>query len=229
MDEERTGDIIVEAKKLSRSFTMEGNRINALAEVNLSIKRGEILGIIGSSGAGKSTLLQLLGTLDRPTGGVVYYEGRNIFEMDEAQLAHFRSRKIGFVFQSSNLLPEFTAEENVALAAMVAGNTRAEASHLARGLLKIVGLGGRLSHRPGKLSGGEQQRVAIARALVNGPSLVLADEPTGNLDTGTGEEIVELLFRMNKEKNQTFVIVTHNLELAGRFTRSVTIKDGSIS
>ena len=220
---------IVEAKKLSRRFTLEGREVIALKEVDLAVSKGEILGIVGSSGAGKSTLLQLLGALDRPTGGVVLYEGEDILHMADAELALFRSRKIGFVFQASNLLPEFTAEENVALAAMIAGNSRERAIGSARELLATVGLGHRLNHRPGKLSGGEQQRVAIARALVNQPALVLADEPTGNLDTNTGEEIVDLLFKLNRENGQSFVIVTHNMDLAGRMTRNVRIKDGAIS
>ncbi|MDH5509685.1 MAG: ABC transporter ATP-binding protein [Nitrospinota bacterium] len=221
-------DTIVEARELARRFHLEGRDVDALLSANLSVRRGEILAIVGASGAGKSTLLQLLGTLDRPTGGTVFYEGVDIFRMPEARLALFRSRKVGFVFQSSNLLPEFTAEENVAIAGMIAGKPKSQALKEARNGLAAMGLSQRLDHRPGKLSGGEQQRVAIARALVNEPALVLADEPTGNLDTGTGEEIVELLFRLNREKNQTFVIVTHNMDLASRMSRRVRIKDGAI-
>ncbi|MDH5638989.1 MAG: ABC transporter ATP-binding protein [Nitrospinota bacterium] len=221
-------ETIVEARELARRFHLEGRDVDALVSANLSVRRGEILAIVGASGAGKSTLLQLLGTLDRPTGGTVFYEGVDIFNMPEARLALFRSRKVGFVFQSSNLLPEFTAEENVAISGMIAGKPKSQALKEARDGLAAMGLSQRLDHRPGKLSGGEQQRVAIARALVNEPALVLADEPTGNLDTGTGEEIVELLFRLNKEKNQTFVIVTHNMDLASKMSRRVRIKDGAI-
>ncbi|MDH5677185.1 MAG: ABC transporter ATP-binding protein [Nitrospinota bacterium] len=221
-------EIIVEAIGLSRRFTLEGRVVVALGEVDLSVRRGEVLGIVGSSGAGKSTLLQLLGALDRPTGGTVLYEGVDIFKLQEAELALFRSRKVGFVFQSSNLLPEFTAEENVAIAGMIAGKSKRHSLESARESLKAMGLSKRLNHRPGKLSGGEQQRVAIARALVNEPALVLADEPTGNLDTTTGEEIVELLFRLNRENNQTFVIVTHNMDLAARMSRTTRIRDGAI-
>jgi ABC-type lipoprotein export system ATPase subunit len=220
--------VIVEAQGLRRRFAMEGRMVDALVNVNLSVARGEILGIIGSSGAGKSTLLQLLGALDRPTEGTVLYEGVDIYGMNDAQLALFRSLKVGFVFQASNLLPEFTAEENVGLAGMIAGKGRRRALESARAMLGAVGLSQRLDHRPGKLSGGEQQRVAIARALVNEPALVLADEPTGNLDTATGEEIMELLFRLNREKGQTFVMVTHNMDLALRMTRTVRIKDGAV-
>ena len=220
---------IVEARGLQRRFSIEGRMVEALSNVNLSVKRGEMLGIIGSSGAGKSTLLQLLGALDRPTGGVVFYEGVDIFGMNEGQLAQFRSRKVGFVFQASNLLPEFTAEENVALAALIAGNGRSRALEMARGLLGAVGLSQRLDHRPGKLSGGEQQRVAIARALVNEPALGLLDEPTGNLDTATGDEIMDLLFRLNREKGQTFVMVTHNMDLARKMSRTARMKDGTVT
>jgi lipoprotein-releasing system ATP-binding protein len=192
----------------------------------MTLYRGEIVGITGSSGAGKSTLLQLLGALDRPSLGEVFYEGKNIYQLNESELAAFRSKSVGFVFQSSNLLPEFSAEENVALAAMIAGSSKREATDKARKLLDQVGLSQRLSHRPGKLSGGEQQRVSIARSLINGPSLVLTDEPTGNLDTKTGEDIMNLIFTINREYNNTFVIVTHNLQLTKDISRVLTLKDG---
>ncbi|VAX25083.1 Lipoprotein-releasing system ATP-binding protein LolD [hydrothermal vent metagenome] len=219
-------EVILEAKNLTRKFTIDSREITALDGVDMTLYRGEIIGITGTSGAGKSTLLQLLGALDRPSSGHVFYEGKNIYKLNESQLAAFRSKSIGFVFQASNLLPEFSAEENVALSAMIAGSSKKEAGEKARKLLGQVGLSQRLSHRPGKLSGGEQQRVAIARSLVNEPSLVLTDEPTGNLDTGTGEEIMSLIFSLNRENGHTFVIVTHNLGLTKDLSRVLTLSDG---
>lgn len=219
-------DALVRVDNLTRSFMMEDRMVHALDDVSLDIGRGQALAVIGASGAGKSTLLQLLGALDKPTSGRVLFDGRDIFALNEKELATFRSRSVGFVFQAGNLLPEFTAEENVALAAMIAGEARPAAIGKARKLLDSVGLSERLRHRPGKLSGGEQQRVAIARALVNEPVLVLADEPTGNLDTHTGDDILNLIMELNTRRNQTFVIVTHNMALAKRMSRIVRIKDG---
>ncbi|VAX24807.1 Lipoprotein-releasing system ATP-binding protein LolD [hydrothermal vent metagenome] len=219
-------EVILEAKNLTRKFTIDSKEITALDGVDMTLYRGEIIGITGTSGAGKSTLLQLLGALDRPSSGHVFYEGKDIYSLNESQLAAFRSKSIGFVFQASNLLPEFSAEENVALAAMIAGSSKREAGEKARKLLGQVGLSQRLSHRPGKLSGGEAQRVAIARSLVNEPSLVLTDEPTGNLDTRTGEEIMSLIFSLNRENGHTFVIVTHNLGLTKSLSRVLTLSDG---
>jgi len=218
--------ILVTAESVTRSFVTDGRTIHALEKIDLTIDKGEVLGIIGASGAGKSTLLQMLGALDRPTCGKILFEGRDIFAMKEKDLALFRSRSIGFVFQAHNLLPEFSAVENVALPAMIAGGSKNESLAKAREMLDNVGLSQRYNHRPGKLSGGEQQRVAICRALINGPALVLADEPTGNLDTNTGDEIMELIFSLNEKNGQTFVIVTHNLALAKQMSRVVQIKDG---
>lgn len=226
MSEETTAFIKVE--DVHRRFLIGGKRINALNGVSLTVERGEIVGFTGVSGAGKTTLLYVIGALDKPTSGRVLYDGHDVFAMSEKELAAFRSRRVGFVFQSSNLLPEFTAEENVALAAMIAGENRRDAIRKAGDLLSLVGLSGRRGHRPGELSGGEQQRVSIARALVNDPSLVLADEPTGNLDTVTGEEVFGLIKRLNQERGQTFVVVTHNLALAARMTRSLSMRDGGI-
>ncbi len=220
------GEALVAVEEVTRSFVVDGRTIHALEKIDLTIDRGEVLGIIGASGAGKSTLLQMLGALDRPTSGKILFEGRDIFAMKEKDLALFRSRSIGFVFQAHNLLPEFSAVENVALPAMIAGASKNESLAKARKMLDNVGLSQRYNHRPGKLSGGEQQRVAICRALINGPALVLADEPTGNLDTNTGDEIMELIFSLNEENGQTFVIVTHNLVLAKKMSRVVQIKDG---
>lgn len=219
---------LVEVEDVHRRFLLGGKQINALNGVSLTVERGEIVGFTGVSGAGKTTLLYVIGGLDRPTSGRVLYDGHDVFGMSEKDLAAFRSRRVGFVFQSSNLLPEFTAEENVALAAMIAGENRRDAIRKAGDLLSLVGLSGRRGHRPGELSGGEQQRVSIARALVNDPSLVLADEPTGNLDTVTGEEVFGLIKRLNQERGQTFVVVTHNLALADRMTRSWSMRDGVI-
>lgn len=218
----------VKVEDVHRRFIIGGKEINALNGVSLAVDRGEIVGFTGVSGAGKTTLLYVIGALDKPTSGRVLYDGRDVFGMSEKDLAAFRSRKVGFVFQFSNLLPEFTAEENVSLAAMIAGDNRRDAVQKARGLLSLVGLSGRTDHRPGELSGGEQQRVSIARALINDPALVLADEPTGNLDTATGEEIFGLIKRLNRERGQTFVVVTHNLALAARMTRSLNMRDGGI-
>ena len=219
---------LLRAEGLKKRFVMDEREVRALDGVDVSLRRGEIMAIVGASGAGKSTLLQILGALDTPTEGKVYYEGRDVFAMREAELAAFRRARVGFVFQSNNLLNEFSAEENVALAAMIAGTPKPGALAHARDLLARAGLSQRLTHRPGKLSGGEQQRVAIARALVNSPALVLADEPTGDLDSRTGEEIMELIFTLNRERGQTFVIVTHNMALAARMNRIIRIQDGKI-
>ena len=188
-----------------------------------------MIAIIGASGVGKSTLLHIIGTLDRPTEGKVLFDGNDIFKLDSEELARFRNKKIGFVFQFHHLLPEFTALENTMMPALINRTDKAEAEDIAKKLLKEVGLGERLNHKPGKLSGGEQQRVAVARALVLSPELVLADEPTGNLDTHTGEEIHSLLREINKTKGTTFILVTHNEKLASRADRIVKMVDGRIA
>ncbi len=216
----------VRVKKLKKAFFLDGSEIVILDDIDFSINRGEMVGIVGSSGAGKSTFLYLLGGLDKPTSGEVLYNDIDIFKLDEEKLAHFRSRKIGFVFQSSQLLSEFSAEENVALAGMILGQSRSKAVEKSREYLKMVGLEHRFKHRPGKLSGGEQQRVAIARALVNEPDIVLADEPTGNLDSTTGAEIFEIIMKLNQESRQSFIIVTHNMDLAKQMSKVARIKDG---
>tara|TARA_B100000959_G_scaffold287499_1_gene372944 strand:- start:66639 stop:67340 length:702 start_codon:yes stop_codon:yes gene_type:complete len=217
---------LLNAINLTRSFEIGGRKIVALDNVSMTVNHGEIIGIVGNSGAGKSTLLQLLGALDHPSDGRVMYLGEDIYKMNDSLLALFRSRSIGFVFQAGNLLPEFSAEENVALAAMIAGNGKKLAIDKARVQLIRMGLSNRLNHRPGKLSGGEQQRVAIARALVNEPDIVLADEPTGNLDTSTSKTIMKMIHRLTTEQNMAFVVVTHNLLLTDNFTKVVKIKDG---
>src|SRR5262249_23003814 len=185
-----------------------------------------MLAVLGSSGVGKSTFLHVLGTLDTPTAGAILYDGSEVTRMTAAGLADFRNRTIGFVFQFHHLLPEFTAEENCAMPALIAGVPRAEALLRATRLLERVGLGRRLTHRPGELSGGEQQRVALARALIMDPRVLLADEPTGNLDTHTGEEIHRLLVELNRERGMTMLVVTHNTDLASRMPRRVRMVDG---
>jgi len=199
-----------------------------LKGIDLEIGRGELLCIVGASGVGKSTFLHLLGGLDRPTSGTVEFEGQNLYALSDNQLASFRNRQIGFVFQFHHLLPEFTALENTMMPALIQGRNRADAARLAIELLNQVGLGERLPHRPGELSGGEQQRVAVARALILKPGLVLADEPTGNLDTHTADEVFALMRDMNRQLGHTFVLVTHNEKLAAQADRIVRMVDGRI-
>lgn len=202
--------------------------LEVLKGINLSVKKGEMVGVVGASGAGKSTLLHILGTLDRPSDGKIYFEGVDLFSLTGKQLASFRNKRIGFIFQFHHLLPEFSALENVMLPAFIAGADKTDTENKAKELLDEVGLKDRLKHKPGELSGGEQQRVALARALINGPDLVLADEPTGNLDSKTSNSMHELLNRINEERNQTFVIVTHNSNLAKRMERVVHLIDGRV-
>ena len=199
-----------------------------LRGIDLDIMKGEMLSVVGASGVGKSTLLHIIGGLDRPSAGTVLYEGRDVFRMDEAEIASFRNRNIGFVFQFHHLLPEFSARENVLLPAMINGSDTKAAGMRADRLLEDVGLGARGTHRPGELSGGEQQRVAIARALMVEPSVILADEPTGNLDTHTAESVHELLADLNKKMGLTFIIVTHNEKLAMRTDRTIRMVDGMV-
>lgn len=208
----------------------DGRRaLKVLRGVNLSVAEGEALAIIGMSGAGKSTLLHLIGGLDRPTSGDVVFRGEKITQWSPAKLDVYRSRSIGFVFQFHHLLPEFTALENVMMPALVARESKAEAKAKAQKLLDQVGLSERVTHRPSKLSGGEQQRVALARSLVNGPSLVLADEPTGNLDAATGNKVIDLLWQTTVKKNRSLVIVTHEPSIAEKADRVFILKNGSLS
>jgi lipoprotein-releasing system ATP-binding protein len=202
--------------------------LHVLKGINLEIRAGELLGIVGASGVGKSTFLHVLGTLDRPTRGTVLFEGEDLFRFNDQQLADFRNRKVGFVFQFHHLLPEFTALENTMMPALILGMSRQEAARKAMQLLEEVGLGQRWMHRPGELSGGEQQRVAVARALILEPKLVLADEPTGNLDTHTGEEVFALMRDLNKRRGITLVLVTHNERLSAQADRVVHMVDGKI-
>ena len=218
----------IEIRNLGKTYMMDGTRIDALKGVNLDIARGDSLAILGVSGAGKSTLLHILGTLDRPTEGTFLYDGVSIFDWSEKKLAEFRNRKVGFVFQFHHLLPEFTSLENTMMPALIAGLTRSEARRRAEAILDEVGLSERGIHKPGELSGGEQQRVAVARALVMEPEMLLADEPTGNLDTETGSKIHEMLVQLNRNRGITLVVVTHNQSLADRMSRCIGLRDGRI-
>ncbi len=212
-----------------KSFVLGNQTVNVLNGINLTLQRGEMLALIGASGAGKSTFLHILGTLDHPTSGTVLYEGQDVFRLSETELATFRNRRIGFVFQFHHLLPEFTALENTYLPALMQKRPKHEMIEEATTLLSEVGLGHRLHHKPGELSGGEQQRVAVARALIQNPDLVLADEPTGNLDAHTGQAIFEILRTLNQKRGTAFVIVTHNERLSEQADRLIHVVDGKIT
>ena len=220
---------MIQAAKLRKSFHLDQTEIHVLNGASLEITRGEMVAIVGASGVGKTTLLHILGTLDRPTSGTVRFDGDDVFAKDELALADFRNCKIGFVFQFHHLLPEFTALENVMMPALIRRQGQEDARAAAEIILKEVGLEHRLEHRTGELSGGEQQRVAVARALVLRPDLVLADEPTGNLDTHTGEEVFKLMRDLNRAKGVTFVIVTHNEALSNQADRIIRMVDGTIA
>jgi len=202
--------------------------LKVLKGIDLRISEGEVIAICGASGAGKSTLLHIMGTLDKPDKGEVFFDNNSVFSLNEKQLALFRNKNIGFVFQFHHLLPEFTAVENVALPAMITGDSKKSALAKAQQMLHILKLSERLHHKPAQLSGGEQQRVAVARALINNPKVVLADEPSGNLDTEHAQNLHQLFFELRKEFHKTFVIVTHNEELARLSDRKIIIRDGKI-
>jgi len=212
------------AEGIQKSF---GN-LKVLKGIDLSVKEKEIVSIVGSSGAGKSTLLHILGTLDKPDSGKVFYDQKPVSGLTDDELAAFRNKTVGFIFQFHHLLPEFTALENVCIPAFIGGISRKEAENKAMHLLDMMNLSERISHKPSALSGGEQQRVAVARSLINNPRIVLADEPSGNLDSTAAKELHELFFRLREQIGQTFIIVTHNLELAGMADRTITMKDGRI-
>ncbi|MBN2359866.1 MAG: ABC transporter ATP-binding protein [Deltaproteobacteria bacterium] len=218
----------IEIQGLTKSYELDGVPIPVLKGFDLRIGGAELVSLTGPSGVGKSTFLHVLGTLDQPTRGTIRYDGLDVFAQPAWQTADFRNRRIGFVFQFHHLLSEFTALENVMLPALAQRTPRQRAAAMAREVLDLVGLSNRTRHKPGELSGGEQQRVALARALVLGPGLLLADEPTGNLDEKTSEEIHELLFRINRERGVAAVVVTHNTRLAARMPRKLVMLDGKI-
>jgi lipoprotein-releasing system ATP-binding protein len=219
---------MIRVENLNKTFLKDGLKIEVLKEVNCHIPAGESLAVVGVSGSGKSTLIHILGTLDHPTSGTVLFEGVDVFTWPEQKLSAFRNRKIGFVFQFHNLLPEFSALENTMMPALIRRVPKFEARRMAEALLNEVGLGDRMAHKPGELSGGEQQRVAIARALILEPEILLADEPTGNLDTETGKKIEEVLIALNRTKQITLVVVTHNESLASRMSQKIGLRDGRI-
>ena len=221
-------DLVVDAKDLRKIYQMGEVEVHALRGLNIEIRRGEVLSIMGPSGSGKSTLMNMLGCLDRPTSGEYYLDGESVADMNDDQLAGIRNRKVGFVFQSFNLLPRATAISNVEMPLRYASVSAKDRRLRAIEALESVGLGDRVTHRPSELSGGQQQRVAIARALINDPAIVMADEPTGNLDTKSGEEIMHLLLNLNKQKNTTLIIVTHDPEVAELTNRIVMIRDGVV-
>lgn len=220
-------NIQIIATDIKKSYQItKQNKLEVLKGVNLTIFRGEIAVIVGKSGAGKSTLLHIIGTIDKPDSGTLLHEGQDVFKLKDKQLSQFRNKKIGFIFQFHHLLPEFTALENVQIASMMYKNND---SMNAENLLKEVGIIDRANHKPSELSGGEAQRVAIARALINSPDIILADEPTGNLDTQNADAVIELIFKLREKFNKTFIIVTHNEEFAGKCDRIIKIADGIIS
>ncbi len=221
---------LLEARDLEKHYpTGGGGRLEVLKGLSFQVRAGEIVAVIGESGTGKSTLLHLLGALDRPTEGTVYFRGEDLFEKSDEELAAFRGREIGFVFQFHHLLPEFTALENVAMPALIQHRRLSEVKDRARELLGVLGLAERADHRPSELSGGEKQRVAMARALMNEPALVLADEPTGNLDTRTAETLHEEILRLSRTLNQTFVLATHNPALAALADRVLRLEEGHLT
>jgi lipoprotein-releasing system ATP-binding protein len=219
---------IVIAQAVTKSFQHMGRTLDVLRGIDVNIFEGEVVGIVGPSGAGKSTFLHCVGTLDIPTGGSIRLAGEEITKLPGARLADLRNRVIGFVFQFHHLLPEFNALENVMMPGLIQGRPRKEMEKRAGALLEEVGLAKRALHRPGELSGGEQQRVALARALVLDPKLLLADEPTGNLDSGTSDSIHSLFFEINRQRGTTIVVVTHNMQLASTLPRVITLKDGRV-
>ncbi len=219
---------ILEIDDIGKTYLTDGAKTEVLNNVSFDVSRGDALAVAGPSGAGKSTLLHILGTLDKPSSGRILHKGENLFDFDRKKLADFRNRKLGFIFQFHHLLPEFNALENTMMPALIAGVDKKQASKKAKGILERVGLEKRLTHKQGELSGGEQQRVAVARALIMDPEIVLADEPTGNLDSHTGLDVFRLLMELNQEMGMTLIIVTHNQEFSKRMPRCITLVDGRI-
>ena len=217
--------MILDAKDITKSY----GSLRVLNGVSLQVQKGEVISIVGASGAGKSTLLHILGTLDRPDSGTVNIDGDNIFAKKDKNLASFRNARLGFIFQFHHLLPEFTALENVCIPAFIGGKSKSESEKRAKELLSLLKLEHRIDHKPGELSGGEQQRVAVARALMNNPAIVMADEPSGNLDSDNARDLHKLFFDLRDQLGQTFIIVTHNEDLAKMADRMIVMKDGKIS
>ena len=215
---------MIEIENINKSY----GSLQVLRDVCVDIHQGEVVSIVGPSGAGKTTLLQIMGTLDKPDSGSIVFNGTDVLKLKGRELAHFRNRNIGFVFQFHQLLPEFTALENVAMPALLGGTRQSEAYKRAGELLQYMGLSERINHKPAQLSGGESQRVAVARALINNPSVILADEPSGSLDSQNKRELHDLFFRLRSEMNQTFVIVTHDEQLAQQADRVLHMRDGAI-
>jgi len=220
--------LVIELENLTKVY-QNGVEFRALDNANLRIKKGEFVAIVGPSGSGKSTLMHLIGLLDTPSSGTLLIDGKDITKMSDKERSGMRNRVLGFVFQYHHLLPDFTALENVMMPLLIAGKNREKAKNVAEELLKKVGLEGRMDHRPGELSGGQNQRVAIARALSCSPAIVLGDEPTGSLDTKTGDVIYELLRQLNREYDQTFIVVTHNEDLASKADKIIRLVDGKIT
>jgi lipoprotein-releasing system ATP-binding protein len=228
VDHPLTENALIHGSGICKSYNHSDTQIVVLDGLSFHLRCGDTLGIVGASGIGKSTLLHILGTLDRPNQGILEYNGKNVLELDDAQLARFRNRTIGFVFQFHHLLPEFSALENTMMPALIGGIGKKGAKDAAEAILVRVGLQDRLTHRAGELSGGEQQRVALARALVQRPAILLADEPTGNLDRMNSDHIHTLLMELNEEMGMALVVVTHNMELARLVNRRVTILNGGL-
>ncbi|NLE45459.1 MAG: ABC transporter ATP-binding protein [Chloroflexi bacterium] len=222
-------DALIQIEDLRREFQMGTEVVAALDGVTIEVAEGDFLSVMGPSGSGKSTLLYLIGGLDRPTDGHIWVRGQDIAALDENALAHYRRQEVGFVFQSFNLIPTMTALENVMFPTIFAGVPHTQRADRARRLLRLVGLADRMEHRPTELSGGQQQRVAIARALVNDPSIILADEPTGNLDSHTGGEVMELLSQLNQDEGRTVVIVSHDARVAEFVSRTMHLLDGRVA
>jgi len=227
----QTAEPVIAVRRVTKTFPSgEGKdgTLVVLRGISLDVRRGEIIAVVGASGAGKSTLLHIIGTLEKPTSGTVLYDGADVFDMGDEELARFRNGRVGFIFQFHHLLPEFTALENVAMPALISGKKLFEVRALAADLLREVGLEGKVDQKPPRLSGGEQQRVAVARALINSPRVILADEPSGNLDSENARNLHRLIWELSRSRGQTFIVVTHNESLAGQADRIVQIADGVI-